>query len=82
MLQLVKEKDRSSITTNSLNESQQQEIYNFWLKKEYSIESVDRRTGRDKVKSSKKENLKLYNNIQNQKVQLEKKALKSGGKHT
>ena len=45
LLQLAKEKDRSWIPRNGFNESQKQEIYNVWLKKEYSIESV-RKEGR------------------------------------
>ena len=38
---------------------------------------MDRRSGRDKVKWSEKEYLRLYNSIQDQNFQKKKKALKS-----
>lgn len=78
LLQLLQEKDRSRFPRNNLNKSQKREIYNFWLKKVHSIQSVDCRPGPYKVKLSQKEYFKLYNNIQDQNVPEEKKALKSG----
>ena len=46
-----------------------------WIPRNSLIESVDRRSGRDKIKLSKKEYFKLF---QNQNIKEEKKALKSG----
>lgn len=52
LLQLLQEKDRSRFPRNNLNKSQKREIYNFWLKKVHSIQSVDCRPGPYKVKLS------------------------------
>ena len=76
--ELLKEKDRTWKPRNSMHDDQHQKIYDFWLKNENSTQSVDRRSGRDKVKISKEEYVKLYTDIHDPNIEEERKLLKSG----
>ena len=74
--ELLKEKDRTWKPRNSIHDDQHQKIYDFWLQN--STQSVDRRSGWDKVKILKEEYVKLYTDIHDPNIEEERKLWKSG----
>ena len=68
--ELLKEKDRTWKLRNSIHDDQHKKIYDFWLQN--STQSVDRRSGRDKVKILKEEYVKLCTDIHDPNIEEER----------